>query len=363
MRLHRLLFSSLFLSYAVVLATAVQCGVEAGGALCPGGICCSRCGYCGTTDSYCLVENGCQLNCTDGTILVAQSLTSTPTMLSLAAAKLHPDFAATGDNDTRKREVAAFLGQTSNETTGGWGGAPGGRYAWGYCFNEEVGCPAGYCDNNPNYPCYAGVNYCGRGPMQLSNYNYGQFGESIGQKEEFLQHPEVLKTNVTLSFMSALWFWMTAQPPKPSCHSVITGGWTPSANDIAAGRLPGYGVTTNIINGGLECGNGGPDDRVVSRIMFYERYCDILGASYGPNLDCYNQRPFRILKCLKEKCQSNHTRDDIGSGGGGGETGGAVVENDPSCYAVNFYTYDGFLAATFRQPVMMRLGKGKLLLS
>ncbi|KAG4209566.1 hypothetical protein ERO13_A03G208850v2, partial [Gossypium hirsutum] len=211
----------------------------------------------------------------------------------IAAAKLHPDFAATGDNDTRKREVAAFLGQTSNETTGGWGGAPGGRYAWGYCFNEEVGCPAGYCDNNPNYPCYAGVNYCGRGPMQLSwNYNYGQFGESIGQKEEFLQHPEVLKTNVTLSFMSALWFWMTAQPPKPSCHSVITGGWTPSANDIAAGRLPGYGVTTNIINGGLECGNGGPDDRVVSRIMFYERYCDILGASYGPNLDCYNQRPF-----------------------------------------------------------------------
>ncbi|MBA0766511.1 hypothetical protein Gotri_015545 [Gossypium trilobum] len=203
----------MFLSYAVVLATAVQCGEEAGGALCPGGIC-------------------------------------------------------------------------------GWDGAPGGRYAWGYCFNEEVGCPAGYCDNNPNYPCYAGVNYCGRGPMQLSwNFNYGQFGESIGQKEELLQHPEVLKTNVTLSFMSAFWFWMTAQPPKPSCHSVITGEWIPSANDVSAGRLPGYGVTTNIINGGLECGHG-PDSRVESRIKFYERYCDILGVSYGPDLDCYNQRPF-----------------------------------------------------------------------
>uniref|UniRef100_A0A6N2LZ68 Glycoside hydrolase family 19 catalytic domain-containing protein n=1 Tax=Salix viminalis TaxID=40686 RepID=A0A6N2LZ68_SALVM len=25
---------------------------------------------------------------------------------------------------------------------------------------------------------------------------------------------------------------------------------------------------------------------------FYKRYCDLLGVSYGDNLDCYNQRPF-----------------------------------------------------------------------
>ncbi|PPD89351.1 hypothetical protein GOBAR_DD13715 [Gossypium barbadense] len=202
----------------------------------------------------------------------------------IAAAKLYPDFAAKGNNDTRKMEVAAFLGQTSHQTNG----------FGGYCYNEALNCSASYCENKPNYPCYAGVSYCGRGPMQLSwNYNYGQFGESIGQKEELLQHPEVLKTDVTLSFMSALWFWMTAQPPKPSCHSVMTGEWIPSEDDVAAGRLPGYGVTTNIINGGLECGRG-PDSRVDDRIKFYETYCDILGVSYGLNLDCYYQRPFNL---------------------------------------------------------------------
>ncbi|TYJ44494.1 hypothetical protein E1A91_A03G229400v1 [Gossypium mustelinum] len=30
-------------------------------------------------------------------------------------------------------------------------------------------------------------------------------------------------------------------------------------------ELQGYGVITNIINGGLECGQGGPDNRVEDR--------------------------------------------------------------------------------------------------
>ncbi|KAK4282892.1 hypothetical protein QN277_014217 [Acacia crassicarpa] len=38
-----------------------QCGRQAGGALCPGNICCSQYGWCGTTDEYC--GEGCQSNC------------------------------------------------------------------------------------------------------------------------------------------------------------------------------------------------------------------------------------------------------------------------------------------------------------
>jgi chitinase len=72
----------------------------------------------------------------------------------------------------------------------------------------------------------------------------------------------------------------------------MTGKWTPSGADTAAGRLPGYGVVTNIINGGLECGHGASDSRVAGRIGFYKRYCDLLGVSYGDNLDCGNQSPF-----------------------------------------------------------------------
>ncbi|KAM7473719.1 hypothetical protein LguiB_020962 [Lonicera macranthoides] len=75
--------------------------------------------------------------------------------------------------------------------------------------------------------------------------------------------------------------------------------WTPSAAEVAAGRLPGYGVTTNIINGGCECGIG-PDSKVEDRIGFYKRYCDMFGIDYGENLDCANQRHFGSVGFLMD---------------------------------------------------------------
>ncbi|GMI74427.1 PATHOGENESIS-RELATED 3, basic chitinase [Hibiscus trionum] len=212
----------------------------------------------------------------------------------IAAAKSFPDFAATGNYETRKREVAAFLGQTSHETTGGWETADLGADHWGYCWNKEDGCPSDYCDyRSVQYPCVSGQRYCGRGPIQLTgNVNYGQYGDSIGLTDQLLQDPDMLIRNATMAFEAAYWFWMTAQPPKPSCHDVMVGAWTPTAEDIRANRLPGYGMTTNIINGGLECGHGGPDDRVEDRIDYYERYTKMLGISTGDNLDCYNMQHY-----------------------------------------------------------------------
>ena len=123
----------------------------------------------------------------------------------------------------------------------------------------------------------------------ISNYNYGQAGSAIGT--DLINNPDLVATDPTISFKTAMWFWMTPQASKPSSHNVIIGSWTPSAVDTSAGRVPGYGVITNIINGGLECGHGS-DPRVADRIGFYKRYCDILGVSYGDNLDCYNQSHF-----------------------------------------------------------------------
>ncbi|CAL5050248.1 unnamed protein product [Urochloa decumbens] len=316
-----------------VSARGEQCGSQAGGALCPGCLCCSKWGFCGSTSDYC--GDGCQSQCHGCSPTPTPPPTPTPSppppsptpppgegvasivtpalfdqMLLhrndvacpakgfytydafIAAANAFPGFGTTGDIDTRKREIAAFLAQTSHETTGGWPTAPDGPYSWGYCFKEEINGAAGpdYCQPSTQWPCAAGKKYYGRGPMQLSwNYNYGQAGEALGL--DLLNNPDLVSTDTTISFDTAFWFWMTPQSPKPSSHDVITGQWVPTPGDIAAGRLPGYGVITNIINGGLECGHG-PDDRVADRIGFYKRYCDILGVPYGDNLDCYNQTPF-----------------------------------------------------------------------
>ncbi|KAJ7540008.1 hypothetical protein O6H91_11G118300 [Diphasiastrum complanatum] len=208
----------------------------------------------------------------------------------LAAAATFNGFATTGDVVTQKRELAAFFAQISHETTGGWETAPDGPFAWGLCFKEELNVAAPYCSPSVEWPCASGKKYYGRGPMQLSwNYNYGQAGVSLGF--DGINNPDLVASDAIISFKTAIWFWMTPQAPKPSCHAVIIDEWKPTTMDIAAKRMPGFGVTTNIINGGLECGRGS-DPRVLDRIGYFERYCAILGVHPGNNLDCATQKSF-----------------------------------------------------------------------
>lgn len=213
----------------------------------------------------------------------------------ISAAADFPDFATQGDDNTRRRELAAFLANIAHETTGGWKDAPGGPYAWGLYFKEEVGCEmgdcVGYCDpNNVQYPCAPGVTYHGRGPIQLSwNYNYGQAGDALGQP--LLTEPGLITSDGAISFSTALWFWMTPQAPKPSAHDVMIGAWTPSADDLAKGRKPGFGMTINIINGGLECGQPTPP-QVESRLGFYARMTELLDVTGGENTTCESMQPY-----------------------------------------------------------------------
>ncbi|KAK6238111.1 hypothetical protein QUC31_003580 [Theobroma cacao] len=173
---------------------------------------------------------------------------------------------------------------------GGWDTAPGGPYAWGYYFVEEQNNPPAYCD--AGWPCASNKKYNGRGPIQLShNYNYKQAGDHGAIRRDLINNPELVATDATISFKTAIWFWMTPQGNKPSSHDVILGRWTPSDADRAAGRVPGYGAITNIINGGIECVHG-PHPSSGDRIGFYKRYCDILGINYGGNLNCRDQKPF-----------------------------------------------------------------------
>ncbi|KAK3413699.1 hypothetical protein EUGRSUZ_I02246 [Eucalyptus grandis] len=86
----------------------------------------------------------------------------------VAATRSFPGFGTTGTRDTRYQEVAAFLAQTSHETTGGSKGAPDGPYAWGYCFVEERERSRDYCDPKSGWPCAPGRKYYGRGPIQIT---------------------------------------------------------------------------------------------------------------------------------------------------------------------------------------------------
>ena len=201
----------------------------------------------------------------------------------VSAAGKYPNFCNQGTDIQRKREAAAFLANIAHETSG-------------LKYIEELacingGCEATYCDrNNTTYPCVSGRSYHGRGPMQLSwNYNYGAAGQALGV--DLLSNPDLVKTDGAIAFSTGLWFWMTPQSPKPSCHQVMSGGWTPSPDDTNKGRTPGFGMTINIINGGLECGQA-TNDKVERRVSFYREFCQLLGISADDNVYCNNMRPY-----------------------------------------------------------------------
>ncbi|XP_024519525.1 endochitinase [Selaginella moellendorffii] len=206
----------------------------------------------------------------------------------MAAAKAFPAFGCTGSPEQRKTEIAAFFAQTSAQTAGG--GLPGGLLSSGYCMVESHDKNR-YCQQSEAWPCAPGKSYHGRGPLQLKwNFNYGACGRAVGF--DGIINPEIVAKDPEVAFKSALWFWMTPQGNTPSCHDVILGVWKPSKVDISAGRTTGcYGTVTNIINGREECGQG-PNAHGKVRVGFYKRLGVLLGVDTGPNVDCYNQKPW-----------------------------------------------------------------------
>ncbi|MFP8922672.1 glycoside hydrolase family 19 protein, partial [Francisella tularensis] len=83
------------------------------------------------------------------------------------AARSFSGFGTTGDMDTRKKEVAAFFAQTTDDK-----------------------------------------NACV--PIKLAhNYNYEAAGKAIGA--DLVNNPELVTKDPTASFQTAIWYWMTPQ--------------------------------------------------------------------------------------------------------------------------------------------------------
>ena len=177
----------------------------------------------------------------------------------VAALSSYPSFATTGGTTVEEQEAAAFLANVDHET-GGLVYINEIDQSGDYCASESYGCPAG---------TYA---YYGRGPLQISwNFNYEAAGQAIGQ--DLLDNPDLVATNSTISWETALWYWMTdTGPGTMTGHNAMVNG-------------AGFGQTIWAINGSVEC-NGGDSGEVQDRVNDYESFTSILGVSPGGNLTC-----------------------------------------------------------------------------
>lgn len=257
-------------------------------------------------------------------------------------AKAHnqKQFLNEGTKKQQAEEFITFWAKSSRETSGSWNDAPApwiidyeGTKVWkgGIYWVEEVGHSTNsegispyiaYVDYGSVYTPVPGRSYYGRGIIQLSwNYNYGQFSawlydnglmkDIITSRDKLLERPDYVATNGSLSLLSGIWFWMTAQGAKPSSHDVMYGNvynvsassqdqGLPQRND--SGNIPTeagdtidesvmayrLGTVINIVNGGLECNraagyHAGPMQRVSyfnAYMMYFNNKISDLNATH-----------------------------------------------------------------------------------
>jgi len=186
-------------------------------------------------------------------------------------------FCSEKDIQTNKKELAAFFANIAHETRHG----QNGKYDDGLMYIHESNTSLPYIAENDNYPPVAGKKYYGRGPLQLSyNGNYGYASDCIfGDKKVLLNNPDLVETDPVVAFEAAIYFWMTPQTYKPSAHDTMIGKWQPNADDKAKNRRPGFGMTINIVNGAVECGQGETMYNMNDRIGFYQYFLKKLGVS------------------------------------------------------------------------------------
>ncbi len=210
-----------------------------------------------------------------------------------------------------KTSLATMFAHFTQETGGHTAGLSIPEWRQGLVHVREMGwneeMQGGYnSECNPDiwqgekYPCGtfddgAFKSYFGRGAKQLSyNYNYGPFSEAMtGDATILLNNPELV-ADTWYNLASAVFFFVYPQPPKPSMLHVVDGTWVPNQNDIGNGLTKGFGVTTNIINGGVECGGSTEITQSLNRISYYQEFANHLSITIPSEevLGCANMKQF-----------------------------------------------------------------------
>ncbi|QHQ40900.1 hypothetical protein GTQ55_14610 [Microbulbifer hydrolyticus] len=211
-----------------------------------------------------------------------------------------------------RKSLATMFAHFTQETGGHTPHWSEPEWRQGLYFIREQGwsesMPNGYgiCDTSTwqaqQWPCATFADgsyksYFGRGAKQLSyNYNYGPFSAAMFDDVGVLLQEPNLVADTWLNLASAVFFFVYPQPPKPSMLHVIDGTWQPNSQDLNSGLVPGFGVTTMIINGGIECGGSNEHAQSQNRIDYYRNFADYLGVAIDSSevLGCAGMDRFAV---------------------------------------------------------------------
>lgn len=206
-----------------------------------------------------------------------------------------------------RKSLATIFAHMVRETGSHNGSTPPeSRWRVGLGALSESGCDGGACLQY-NATCYYSANapieaiywpcplsadgkaihtYQGRGAHQTTyNFNYGALSHLLFHDRSVLLNDPVRLTTGYLAMASAIGYFVSWAPPKPSMLSLIDGSWQPNASDLAHNFSAGFGYTTAIIND-IECFQGtygGTRESAFSqeRISYYRAFARELAVPIG----------------------------------------------------------------------------------
>jgi chitinase len=160
---------------------------------------------------------------------------------------------------TTKRELAMFLSQILWES--------GGLIYLAEIICLQNGCAGSYQTADD----YAGQRYYGRGYIQLTwSYNYRAASQDLYNDLRLYTNPNQVALNDNIAWAVSFWYW------KKNVHS---------RPGVSSGQ---FGVTTNAINGALEC-SGPYQDKARKRFDIYKKVLAAFGINeVAIESGCYN---------------------------------------------------------------------------
>ena len=110
-----------------------------------------------------------------------------------------------------------------------------------------------------------------------------------------LESPTDVVNDGFLAFASAIWIYMTPQPPMPSMHEIMTGYYVPNDYDVAEGIKADFGATTNVISDGSECFQAGgvESEAATARAEAYEKYIQAFNVT-ATDTECGTMGAFTV---------------------------------------------------------------------
>lgn len=159
-------------------------------------------------------------------------------------------------NITSKREAAMFLAQLLHESGG-------------LKYKAELRCVENpkNCINDYKTPRLdvKGKQYYGRGYIQLTwAENYLAASKDLFGDDRLLKDPDSVASNGQLSWDVSFWYWKA----RVGMHAGIHRGE--------------FGVSTMMINGGIEC-SGKPNAAAMNRFQLYSNVLAAFGIDEKPN--------------------------------------------------------------------------------